>query len=450
MTQALAEAVSRVPPARLLPADLAPEGSRMPARLSLVAGEPLGRGRWLSLLEDDRGGQFAAPLVLSSGGVRRAVPGDGAAEALIGRLASSEGVSESSFDWTRTGAARPVGGERAMGVDQTHESVVVGDTAVVKWSVEAAPSPAPLVLTHLHEVGFGDVPTPWGFVACGGALVATVDGFLVDAVDGWTWCVDDLARDLPRAERADRVVAVPRELGDLVGRLHGALATPSTVLPRPGRQAERPAIDGWHARARESLDRAVAVVDGPEGSRLRGRASVARATIDRLLAVDHTPTIHVHGDLHVGQVLRWRGGYAVTDFDGNPVLPAGDRLGREPTARDVAGMLQALDHVGRVAVRTRAGVDASAVARWVPVAQRAFMDAYRSALSELGASALFDDRLLAAFRVEQECREFAYAVTHLPRWRYVPDAAFAALLDELGEPSRLPSAKEDPWTPRDS
>ena len=30
-----------------------------------------------------------------------------------------------------------------MAVDQTHESVVVGDAAVVKWAVHAEPTPAP-------------------------------------------------------------------------------------------------------------------------------------------------------------------------------------------------------------------------------------------------------------------------------------------------------------------
>ena len=431
MSAALADAVRAAPPERLLPGRLASEGSRIPDRLSLVAGEPLGTGRWLSLLADDQGGRFAAPLVLSPDGARRAVPGDGAAEALVARLVVAPAAPESVFDWTVTGVANPSRGERAMGVDQTHESVVVGDAAVVKWAVEASPSPAPLLLPHLHEVGFTDVPTPWGFVECDGVLVAAVDGYLPDAVDGWTWCVDDLARGLARRRGTAPVASFPGRLGGLVGRLHAALATPSTLLPRPGGRAGRSTIAGWHARACDSLDGALAALDGPAGDRLRHRAHLARAVIDELLLVSDTPTIHVHGDLHVGQVLRWSGGCAVTDFDGNPVLPPDERLRPEPAARDVAGMLQALDHVARVAARTRAGVDASSVDGWIPDAQRDFLSAYLAALADGGARPWFDERLLAAFRVEQECRELAYAMTHLPRWRYVPEAALAALLSEL-------------------
>ena len=36
-------------------------------------------------------------------------------------------------------------------------------------------------------------------------------------------------------------------------------------------------------------------------------------------------------------------------------------------------------------------------------------------------------------RLQQECREFLYAVHHLPHWRYVPDAALIELLPDLLE-----------------
>ena len=90
-------------------------------------------------------------------------------------------------------------------------------------------------------------------------------------------------------------------------------------------------------------------------------------------------------------------------------------------------MLQSLDHVGRVVVRRVEGADAARVEQWIADAQERFLSAYRRRLAEADASRLLDDRLLLPFRVEQECREFLYAVRHLPRWRYVPDQALQAL-----------------------
>jgi maltokinase len=36
-----------------------------------------------------------------------------------------------------------------------------------------------------------------------------------------------------------------------------------------------------------------------------------------------------------------------------------------------------------------------------------------------------DERLLAPFLIEQECREYIYAAKHLPHWVYVPDAVIS-------------------------
>jgi predicted trehalose synthase len=40
--------------------------------------------------------------------------------------------------------------------------------------------------------------------------------------------------------------------------------------------------------------------------------------LDELNAVPSATVQPVHADLHVGQILRWRDGLAVIDFEGNP------------------------------------------------------------------------------------------------------------------------------------
>ena len=107
----------------------------------------------------------------------------------------------------RSWAERTATGERPVGVDQTNESVIVGDAAVVKWAthLQDGPHPAPRRISVLRDAGFAGMPTPLGLVTwqpADGAetLVASVDEYLPGAVDGWTWAVDlitDAARDRP-------------------------------------------------------------------------------------------------------------------------------------------------------------------------------------------------------------------------------------------------------------
>ena len=164
---------------------------------------------------------------------------------------------------------------------------------------------------------------------------------------------------------------------------------------------------------------------GSEGERLRGLIPTARAAVDALEEIDRTTIMPIHGDLHVGQVLRSsNGGLSVNDFDGDPL--SADRTALDAPARDVASMTCAIDHVGRVVARRRPEY-AAAAAAWAERSRRTFLDAYRGGLGD--RRALFDDRLLGPFEVAQEAHEFVYAARYLPRWTYVPDAAMPAVLD---------------------
>ena len=53
-----------------------------------------------------------------------------------------------------------------------------------------------------------------------------------------------------------------------------------------------------------------------------------------------------------------------------------------------------------------------------PRVQAAFLDGYRSVADDL-----LDESLLDPLVLDQIQRELAYADAHLPRWRYVPEAA---------------------------
>ncbi|MGW0808873.1 hypothetical protein [Nonomuraea sp. NPDC002799] len=296
--------------------------------------------------------------------------------------------------------------ERDFGshVDQTNYSVVVDDQVVVKWLTPPAPMPhpAPELLAHLVEAGFNDTAPPYAAltraVDGGEELLALVTGYLPEARDGWEWCVD---------EAAAGTTGFASELGRLAADLHLALAS----LPTGGEGGDLP------ARAALALTEALDVTDGADGSWLAARAGDLRRELSPLGRPVTSPLIRIHGDLHVGQILRWRRGYAVIDFDGNPTLSGAAPC--QPAARDVAQLTTSLEHVAQVAIKRRATPPGRAAA-WAAEARAAMLAAYTSRLAAGHRSDLLDERLIRPFEVEQECRELIYAARHLPRWRYAP------------------------------
>lgn len=363
-------------------------------------------------------------------------PGGGAAEALIS-VVRQAGDLDDRWQVLRLAAVPDVSGEEPIGVDQTNTSVVVGRRVVVKWmhAVDDEPQPSLAALAQLSAVGFDQMPAAYAVLTwtspTGRALpVAYVSEHVAGAEDGWTWCLD-LVRALAAGNRTDPWTAdFPARLGRLTAELHVALATPTHVFPHPVQMAGAGRAQRWYDGAYAMLEAALHVSDDKSVRVVSERATAIAACFDACLGDDaalaRSPVQHIHGDLHVGQVLRAGEQLSVIDFDGNPIAPSHGVV--QPAARDVAQLARSLDHVGHVVLHRDPAADPAVVAAWAEEARADFLTAYRGALQDHAMSSLMDDRLLPAFEVEQELRELVYADRHLPEWAYAPQAALRELV----------------------
>ena len=338
-----------------------------------------------------------------------------------------------AFSVSLVGRPLPGGPVQGIDVDQSNDSVVLGsgaDAVMVKWQLDAVESPAPDRLLALAGTGI----TPelraivrWRDAEGEGRTVLTAADYLPGAQDGWTWAVE-LVRAHARGEGVDAISPFA-ELGEMTARMHLAFAAQGVDSWQRGE------ISVLHGQCRADLTEAVRSIDGEEGARLRARADRIGTRMDALAEIDSTPVMDIHGDFHIGQVLRVGVGaaarYAFVDFDGNPVLSPADRMKRQPAARDVAGMLASIDHVARVVNYRTEGLDPRPAVIWIVHAQDAFLAAYQGVLAAAGERALLDDRLLRPLMLDQECREFVYSARHLPHWRYVPDAVLTEMFIDV-------------------
>lgn len=336
--------------------------------------------------------------------------------------------------------------ERAITVDQTNTSVIVGERLIVKlvgrWS---AANRASALLERLAAAGSDDVDrfvgrVEWRHPSLGTSTLAVVTEYLPGAVDGWTWAVDDVVAALDGGPEPEW----PALLGERVARIHGVLGE-GAVHSEPEAPAARA------DRASTALRSALRLASGDAGARLRNRHESLARDIRSLDATAPGLEFPLHGDLHVGQVLRSpdpgtgdgtgdgtdAARYTVIDFDGDPQLAVDEREAPDAAARDIAHMLVSFDLVAAVVQKRMQQADARAFA-WSDRARRDFLDAYRAHVPN---GELLDEALLPGFEAEQLVAELRYADRFLPAWIYAPDAAIT---------HRHPSTnehQEEPWTP---
>ncbi len=300
--------------------------------------------------------------------------------------------------------------ERPITVDQTNLSVVVDETVVVKWLRPPVPSPHPGVqlIRHLAAAGFDEMPAFVGVDERAGVVHAIVTAYLPGALDGWDWYVDDVEAWLAgRLDLADLIDSA-RRMGGITARLHAGLQDLEPSMVDVGAVAVQAIAD-----LRLATDR------------LEGLEWLDEEAVDAVLRPLHdegpVPGHRIHGDLHAGQFLRAGETLVVTDFDGNPLQDLDGRARAQSPLRDLASLVQSIEHVGSVVVKRRRPDRADDVGRFAAASTAAALDAY-------SAVHTIDHQLLLAFRVAQELHEYAYSIHHLPHWRYVADAALPRLL----------------------
>ena len=171
------------------------------------------------------------------------------------------------------------------------------------------------------------------------ATLAMLQDFAANSADGWAMALASVRDLFAEADlRADEVG------GDFAAEATGS-ARPSRSSTRSWREALGTA-ERDPARARGRLMHArldAAVADVPRWS---STPTAVRAVYDarRPTSPDPVTAHRVHGDLHLGQVLRTPYGWLVIDFEGEPARPLDERRRPDSPLRDVAGMLRSFDY----------------------------------------------------------------------------------------------------------
>jgi maltokinase len=313
---------------------------------------------------------------------------------------------------------------RALAVEQSNTSVIVGEEAVLKVfrRVHDGPNPDAELVDALAEVGFMSIPRPLGTWRRGGRDLAVVREFLRGSTDGWHLALTSLRdlydRRVPPGEAGGDFAPSAAQIGGVLAALHVALAEAFGAVEGDA--------EAWAAGLRAGLDD----LDDRDLTR------AVRERYDRLAAVrDPGMALRVHGDLHLGQLLRTDEGWYVLDFEGEPRVPMDQRRLPSSPLRDAAGMLRSFHYASEAALVERREADDPELVElaqaWEDRNASAFLGGY---LNEPGIDDLLPEDeadlhvVLGAFELGKAVYEVGYERAHRPDWIDIPQRAVARML----------------------
>ena len=442
--------------------DGAHETYQVPLRINRTGDEALDHARVGQLSDDDGQTVYVYDAMLDKRHTQewvRALAGDDPTSSALAPGVSADGPIE--FHVTADTVTIPPGTTgRVLTGEQSNTSIVFGEKAILKVfrRLEVGINPDIEIHEALGRVDGRHIARLLGYITADFSAgqgrfeqvasaaqdehvsLAMLQELMTGATDGWELAkasVRDLMAeaDLHAAEAGGDFAGEAFRLGIATAEVHADLVTALgyqvlTVADMRDR------ADAMIAR----LDQTMLLV--PE---LASVADALRECYERFAGCPPMTVQRVHGDLHLGQVLRSVAGWTVLDFEGEPVKSIADRREPDSPLRDVAGMLRSFDYAGYHQIVDSGSTNQSnyRAAEWADRNREAFRAGYAHAAVK---AARDDDAagggdthagggdpadvavLLRAFEADKAVYEAAYEARNRPAWLAVPLASLGRLV----------------------
>ena len=376
---------------------------------------------------------------------------------------------------------------RRSSAEQSNTSILYGDRFILKLfrRPESGLNPDAEIGRYLTEqTAFDRIPPFAGLIEyqptpdSESETLAMLQGFVASEGDGWKWTLEELDRyyetcaPIPFPEAETIASPTPEEfsegavsqlardhvgmyldsaatLGRRTAELHLALASPTPdpqFAPEPFtaenlhnllsdiRQRASKVFDGLKERVSQLPDEVVEIAASVLGQRRRILDIFGVLNASSL----QTQRTRIHGDYHLGQVLRVKTDFVILDFEGEPARSLADRRAKQSPLKDVAGMLRSFSYAAYASLlnyTARHPEEVSRLEPWAHLWERSVASEFLRAYRHSAQGATFCPvepvdfhTLLNVFLLDKALYEVLYELNSRPAWVRIPLMGITSLL----------------------
>jgi maltose alpha-D-glucosyltransferase / alpha-amylase len=447
-------------------------------------------GRDADTLREESPNALLARVTTSSaeGVLHEAIFNDSASEGLLAVIAEGREIPSregsilglpSSALPTLHGASGEPAAPRRGSAEQSNTSLVFGDKLIMKLfrRQQIGPNPDTEIGRYITESTHFTHIAPFGgsiqYSRKGQepSTLAMLQGLVTNEGDGWQWTLDELDRyyEASAAQTFSQGGVPDEQLGPyqlsqvqetpfardhvgtyldaaaLLGRrtaeMHLALASPThdpAFSPEPLSLLDidrlREELILHASSAFDALKENVARLPDSVLERaglVLSRRSLVLDRFRQLTATEiHALRIRIHGDYHLGQVLRSKGDFVILDFEGEPARSLAERRTKQSPLKDVAGMLRSFSYAAFSALMkysSRRPEDFHRLEPWARLWEQSVSSAflrtyceYARGVSVVPSEPLLFQQLLEAYVIDKAFYELAYELNNRPSWVLIP------------------------------
>ncbi len=336
---------------------------------------------------------------------------------------------------------------RVVSSEQSNTSVIAGRKVIYKSyrKLEHGINPDFEIPEFLSEhTSFRSFPRPLGRLEHrneGNRVLGVLSEFVENEGDCWTYFTGRLNAFLTGHDGSASCLELIPALAGVTSSMHNALSTATEPAFLPSAVTEED-TSRWMKNFESLLHSTCATLqralDGLTGEDRRlaelfldeeERLSSAGSSLS-ILCDEHVSMTRIHGDYHLGQILKSGSSFYVIDFEGEPMRTLEERRQLNCPLKDVSGMIRSLDYAISAAAIS-AGVPSTdeAAVLWKASAAKSFMvkywEDYSPSMPYLPSRFADMTDVLDFFLIEKTVYELDYELNNRPDWIHIPLSALA-------------------------